>query len=230
MTGYSLEVAVTHYLFTILEGQMNINRSTIAIAVVAYLIGFSTSLGGITLMNQVRPAPIIITPPEPTPLPEATPTPGLIRVYVNGAVHEAAVYELPPNSLVQQAIEAAGGFKEEANTAIINLAQPLNDGAQIYVPTQGEEVPALIPVTTNQPAPANPTASDAGSNNGLININTASQAELESLPGIGPTTAQNIIAHRDANGPFQTIESVMDVSGIGDGRFNQIKELITVGQ
>lgn len=210
---------------------MNINRDHFVGVIVGLLLGVIGSFGGMTLTNRVQPAPIVITPPEPTPLPEATATPGLIRVYVNGAVAQSAVYELPPHSLVQQAIEAAGGFEAEANTAVINLAQPLADGMQIYVPAQGEEIPASILVTTaNQPSEAKPAeAGVAASSGGLININTASQAELETLPGIGPSTAQNIITHRDSNGPFPTIENIMDVSGIGDGRFQQIKDLITVG-
>jgi len=207
----------------------SVTRGYIVTGIVAFLMGIASSVGALSLMNQVRPAPIVIAPPVPTPLPAATATPGLVRVYVNGAVQQTAVYELLPNSLVQQAIEAAGGFTEEANTAVINLAQPLVDGMQIYVPAQGEEIPAVAPITSSQPANSS-SNSGTVSSGGLININTASQAELESLPGIGPTTAQNIIAHREANGSFQTLESIMDVSGIGDGRFNQIKDLITVGE
>jgi competence protein ComEA len=209
---------------------MQINRDHLVGVVVGLLLGVASSFGAMSLLNQVRPAPIVIVAPEPTPLPELTATPGLIRVFVNGAVKQAAVYELPPNSLVQQAIEAAGGFMEEANTAVINLAQPLSDGLQIYVPTQGEEVTAPALLTVSNPVPGDTAETSSTIPGSLININTATGAELEELPGIGPTTAQNILDHRDANGPFATIESIMDVSGIGDGRFNQIKELITVGE
>ena len=207
---------------------MNINRDHIIGVIVGVLLGVTGSFGGLSLTNQVRPAPIVIVPPEPTPLPAATATPSMIRVYVNGAVRQTAVYELPPHSLVQQAIEAAGGFNEEANTAVINLAQPLSDGAQVYVPTQGEEISPLV--TLNQTTETSSNRSETINVAGLININTATKAELETLPGIGPSTAQNILDHRDANGPFQTLENIMDVSGIGDGRFNQIKDLITVGE
>ena len=209
---------------------MQINRDHMVGVIVGLLLGVAGSFGAMSLLNQVRPAPIIIAAPEPTPPPELTPTPGLIRVFVNGAVRQAAVYELPPNSLVQQAIEAAGGFMEEANTAVVNLAQPLSDGLQVYVPAQGEEVAAPALLTVSNPVPDNTAETNSSAPGGLININTASQAELEELPGIGPSTAQNILDHRDANGPFAAIESVMDVSGIGDGRFNQIKDLITVGE
>ena len=207
---------------------MNINRDHIIGVIVGVLLGITGSFGGLSLTNQVRPAPIVIVPPEPTPPPEVTATPSMIRVFVNGAVQQTAVYELPPHSLVQQAIEAAGGFHEEANTAVINLAQPLSDGAQVYVPTQGEDVPA--PVTSNRSSSTSLINETTISGSDLININTASKAELETLPGIGPSTAQNILDHRDSNGTFQTIENIMDVSGIGDGRFNQIKDLITIGE
>jgi competence protein ComEA len=208
---------------------MQVNRDHMVGALVGLLLGVAGSFGSMPLLNQARPAPIVIVAPEPTAAPELTATPSSIRVFVNGAVEQAAVYELPPNSLVQQAIQAAGGFKQEANTAVVNLAQPLSDGLQVYVPTQGEEAPVPIPLTVSNPGTDN-TAAASNSTGGLININTASKAELEELPGIGPSTAQNILDHRDANGPFATIENIMDVSGIGDGRFNQIKALITVGE
>ena len=210
---------------------MAINRDHLLGALVGLLLGLTGGIGSSPLFNQVRPAPIIITPPEPTAAPEATATPGPIRVYVNGAVRQAAVYELPPDSRIQQAIDAAGGFTDEANTAVINLAHPLSDGLQIYVPAIDEEMPALAPIVSNSLTDTNSTRSQTISiGDGLININTASQADLETLPGIGPSTAQNILDHRETNGPFQAIENIMDVSGIGDGRFNQIKELITVGE
>ena len=208
---------------------MKIGHNIIINYIVVFIMGAAGGIGAITLLNQARPAPIIIVPPEPTPLPPATPTPGLVQVYVNGAVHHQAVYALPPNSLVQQAIEAAGGFTNDANSAVINLAQPLNDGLQIYVPTLDEEVPTFA--TINEPTTTNSTRSETiNVSSSLININTATKAELETLPGIGPSTAQNILDHRDANGPFQTIENIMDVSGIGDGRFEQVKDLITIGE
>lgn len=211
-----------------LEGQMNISRQYIVGLSTGLILGAAVAVAAMTLLNQVRPAPIVISPPEPTAIPELTPTPGSLRVFVNGAVQASAVYELPPNSLVQQAIEAAGGFVAEANTAVINLAQPLSDGMQIYVPAQDEAVPVLAPVTVNNANAINTVSADSSAAGELININTATKSQLEELPGIGPSTAQNILDHRDANGPFTTIESIMDVSGIGEGRFGQIEALITV--
>jgi len=99
---------------------------------------------------------------------------------------------------------------------------------QIHVPTQGEQ-PTPPPVS--QPAAAATPAVRMGgvTVGGLININTAAQIDLEMLPGVGPSTAANIIAYREANGPFAAIEAIMDVPGIGEGKFEAIRDLITVG-
>ena len=176
----------------------------------------------------IPPAPTATDAPPPTPLP--TLTPGPMRVYVSGAVVNPAVYALPPGSIVDDAVRAAGGLSAEADPVAINLAGPLADGMQIYVPARAEGAPTPPPIS----APA--ATADLGASRmggvtiaGLININLATQADLEMLPGIGPTTAANIIAHREANGPFATIEAIMDVPGIGEGKFAAMKDLITVG-
>jgi competence protein ComEA len=198
---------------------------------IGVFIGIVVGVGSLVLANRARPAPIVIVPPEPTPTPQATATPGPIRVFVNGQVAAPAVYELPPQSIVEQAVEAAGGFTAEANTAMVNLAQALNDGAQVYIPALDEVVDG--PVTVVRDAASSTTSSDdaSGGTTGAgqpININTATAAELDELPGIGPSTAQKILDHRNENGPFATIEAIMDVSGIGEAKFDQIRELITV--
>ncbi|MBK7216822.1 MAG: helix-hairpin-helix domain-containing protein [Candidatus Promineofilum sp.] len=159
-----------------------------------------------------------------------TASPGPLRVYVSGAVVNPAVYTLPPGSIVDDAVRAAGGLSADADPVAINLAGPLADGMQIYVPARVEGAPTPPPVSAPV-ATADPGASRMGGVTiaGLIDINLATQADLEMLPGIGPTTAANIIAHREANGPFATIEAIMDVPGIGEGKFAAMKDLITVG-
>ncbi len=176
----------------------------------------------------IPPAPTATPPPPPTPAPTATPGP--LRVYVSGAVVNPAVYTLPPGSIVDDAVRAAGGLSADADPVAINLAGPLADGMQIYVPARVEGAPTPPPVSAPV-ATADPGASRMGGVTiaGLIDINLATQADLEMLPGIGPTTAANIIAHREANGPFATIEAIMDVPGIGEGKFAAMKDLITVG-
>ena len=213
---------------------MKLDTKTAVWSLVTFILGVAAGVGGVTLNNRVQPAPIVIVPPEPTPLPEPTATPGPIRVFVSGQVAAPAVYELPPASIVQQALEAAGGFTSAANTAVVNLAQTLVDGAHVYVPAEGEEAAAPLtvvsqPSTAVESAPGESAAAAAGASGGLININTATLEQLDTLPGVGPAIAQRIIDHRDANGPFTAIEAVMDVSGIGESRFEQMKEIITVG-
>jgi competence protein ComEA len=129
------------------------------------------------------------------------------------------VYALPDGSRVQDAIAAAGGFLAEAEKTQINLAALLIDGEKLDIPFIEGGSPVL-------PTPG-PTVVAATTE--LININTASQSELEILPGIGPTTAQKIIEYREQNGEFVTIEEIINVSGIGPGIYDRIKDLITVG-
>jgi competence protein ComEA len=174
--------------------------------------------GVIGHFTQLQPnTPIVIsTPlPDPTSLPEPTPAP--IRVHVSGAVRQPDVYELPAGCIVKDALEAAGGPADDADLDGINLAVELRDQQQVYVPRQGEAVPMA-------PAPVG-----GGAVSGPVNINTATAAELETLPGIGPKTADAIVEYREANGSFETIEDIMDVPGIGEGTFEKIRGGITVG-
>ena len=161
------------------------------------------------LLSEPRGLPIELHPP---------PTPGPIRVHVAGAVAQPGVYELPNESHAQQAIEAAGGPLEGAVLDLVNLASPLEDGQQVYVPIEDDSSP-VIP--TSVPAFTQVTGE-------LININTATDVELESLPGIGPSLAQKIIEWREINGPFLNPEDLIQVSGIGQSKLELIKDLITV--
>ena len=173
-----------------------------------------------TILKRPEPAspPLQITlQPRPTAEPP-TPTPATINVYVTGAVKNPDVYALPLNSIVKEAVLAAGGATEDADLDRINLAAKLVDQMQIYVPRKGE---GQLPVPPDGSAPN--TADDK------ININTASVEELDKLPGIGPSLAGAIIDYRTKNGPFQQIEEINDVKGIGDALFEKIKDQITVG-
>ncbi len=204
---------------------MSISRDQVIGALIGLALGIAITLGITTLTQRVQPAPIIISPPDPTPLPTSTAVPSALRIFVNGAVQREGVYEIAPDGLVQEAIEAAGRFADEANTAVVNLAQPLYDGLQVYVPIIGEEV---APVVISNPASKTNIVPIPANSNGLININTADLASLDELPGIGPSTAQKILDYREENGLFTAVEEIMNVSGIGDAKFEQVKELITV--
>jgi competence protein ComEA len=184
--------------------------------VILFLALIALAIGGVVLIQvlQPRPEPIRLTTSTPPPTPAATLTPRPLRVYVSGAVHRPDVYILPPESIVKDALVAAGGATDEANLDRINLALPVTDGQHIYVPHVGEENPPV------------PSPSGASPSTGKININTADSAALEALPGIGPVIAQRIIDYRLANGRFTQIEEIMDVSGIGPATFEGIKDLI----
>src|SRR5690606_25448972 len=174
-----------------------------------------------------RPAPIIIEPPPASPTPGPTATVQPLRVYITGAVLRPDVYSLPPGSIVRDLVRLAGDFTDAAAVEAVNLALPLADGMHVHVPAQ-DEVLAEPPVISGPAPQANSLTGDAALPGALVNINTASIAELETLPGIGPALAQKIVDHRAEHGPFATIEAILDVSGIGPAKFEAIRDLITV--
>lgn len=150
------------------------------------------------------------------------PSPAPIMVHVDGAVQRPGVYALPPNSRVQDAIQAAGGFSAKANQGAINLAARLEDGDRLTVPETGTPV---APPSSGIPDSNRSKDIAPGS---VVNINTATLNELQTLPGIGSTRAQEIIDYRQAHGGFKTIEDLMNVTGIGEATFERLKGLITV--
>lgn len=151
----------------------------------------------------------------------------MISVYVSGAVRNPGVYQIPSGSIVNDAVTAAGGYTEEAAYERLDLVYILTENRTIYIPT-GSEVGSGADVGIIS-FDGNDGVSDpeGGSGDSLININTASDTGLQTLPGIGPATAQAIIEYREEN-PFNRIEDIMNVPGIGEGRFERIRDLICV--
>ncbi|VWL88624.1 helix-hairpin-helix domain-containing protein [Collinsella aerofaciens] len=148
-----------------------------------------------------------------------------VYVDVDGAVVRPGVYRLKDGARVSQAIDAAGGLTTEADVAGLNRASKVTDGQKIYVPTVGEQyAPAAVGGAESGAA----TTSGAGSLSGLVNINTASAAELQTLSGIGPSMAQSIIDERTQNGAFASVDDLMRVSGIGEKKLAKIKDCICV--
>lgn len=141
-------------------------------------------------------------------------------VHVVGEVHEPGVYELPPGSRVAAAIEAAGGATPSAVLAGVNLARVLVDGEQVQVPDQQQVI--------DGPLDASSAVSSPGGASALVNLNTADAAALETLPRVGPALAQRIIDWRTAHGGFDSVDHLMNVSGIGQKTFDQLRELVTV--
>ena len=167
---------------------------------------------------------------------------GKIIVHVSGAVNKEGIVELEENSRISDAINKAEGLKENADTQNINLAFKLEDGMKIYIPTIGEKIEEneqsqnknWIDETSKYVTSSSGVMQDEQTNeqeekkNEKININTATQTELETLPGIGPSTSLKIVNYREENGKFKTIEDIKEVSGIGDAKYENIKDLICV--
>lgn len=156
-----------------------------------------------------------------------------VVVHVGGAVEKPGVYNLPRGSRVNDAVQKAGAMPE-ADLNALNLAAVLTDGQKITVPYKPQHSPGQATtgltgsVSSRGGAGEQPVAKENPSlPGGLVNINTATKAELESLPGIGPSLAERIIEYREKNGPFLTPEDIKNVSGIGEKRFEQLKDKIT---
>ena len=183
----------------------------------------AVTLGGAGLWyvrSLPRPVEVSELPgPGDAPLPAASAGPSpevVILVDVAGWVRRPGVYEFDEGARVIDAIDAAGGARSGALLESLNLAAPLADGIQILVPREGE--------TVAPPASWGAVAGVAG----LINVNTATPTELEELPGVGEVIAQAIVDYRTENGPFASVDQLLDVSGIGDTTLEDIRELVTV--
>ena len=148
-----------------------------------------------------------------------------VYVDVDGAVVSPGVYRLKEGARVSQAIDAAGGLTAEADVTGLNRASKVADGQKIYVPKVGEQQAVTAGGGADGGAVVTSGANDAA---GLVNINTASAAELQTLSGIGPSMAQSIIDERTKNGPFASVDDLMRVSGIGEKKLAKIKDCICV--
>lgn len=202
-------------------------KGGIMLLVCGALTGAILAIAGMTLAQRPEPPAIEIIPPQPSPTAAPSATPGSLRVYVTGAVNAPAVVEVPVGSIVADVVRAAGDFSEDAATELINLALPVSDGMQVHVPSLLSENERTVSPAWQLATPAMLTAG-AASETPLVNINTADLTALDTLPGVGPATAQAIVDFRDTNGPFGAIEEIMEVSGIGPAKYEQMKELITV--
>ena len=147
----------------------------------------------------------------------------LVTVDVKGAVKKPGVYQLQSNSRVHDALEKAGGMTEEADLKSINQAQKLSDEAVVYVAKVGENA---VDVTTS--APASATSGTGQAKSALVNLNTATEADFQTISGIGQKRAQDIIAYREANGRFKSVDDLKNVSGIGAKTLEKLKEYVTV--
>ena len=153
-----------------------------------------------------------------------------IAIHVTGEVKKEGLIYLPLGSRVADAIKAAGGETKEADLSKINLAYILQDGEKIYVPNENDNIAEYITKENgnNIILEENKTSNNIKGENDKVNINTATLNELDSLPGIGPSTAQKIIDYREKNGNFEKIEDLQNVKGIGNAKYEEIKNKIIV--
>ncbi|MFQ5942125.1 MAG: helix-hairpin-helix domain-containing protein [Anaerolineales bacterium] len=168
-------------------------------------------IGSLIILSGIGLATVLASPPRGDPITLAEPDD--IRVHVAGEVVRPGVYELPFGSIVQEAIDAAGGFTGEASRDRVNLAAQLEDGQQVSVPSVSE-----APSQSFGPV-------DSGER---ISINTATAPELERLPGIGPVLAQRIVEFREQHGPFQRLDDLLGVEGIGPSKLEDLEDYVQV--
>ncbi|MBE5820906.1 MAG: hypothetical protein E7310_08950 [Clostridiales bacterium] len=146
-----------------------------------------------------------------------------IKIHVIGEVQNSGIVELEEGARISDIIEAAGGSTENADLSKVNLAYEVEDGQKVYIPSINDE--RVEQYVTNGSGEG---IIEEETKKGLVNINTATQTELETLPGIGPSTALKIITYREENGKFKKAEDIQNVPGIGGAKFENIKDSITV--
>lgn len=160
---------------------------------------------------------------------------GNVVIHVAGAVNHPGVVTLPGGARAVDAVDAAGGLAPGADPDRVNLAAPLVDGSRLVVPLVGQ--PAPVAVIADQPSSPGGAAAGSGSvaaapsgaSGGPVDINTADATALDALPGIGPTTAAAILSHRDENGRFTSVDELLDVRGIGQAKFDALRDLVVAG-
>ena len=183
-------------------------------AIVACVVGAAV----LVLRDSRSPNAIEITLPSPTPVLAEPQSARQIMVYVSGEVVRPGVYRLDSEHRVADALNAAGGPTADANLDRINLALKLNDEDQVHVPAVGSSNPETVGLTGASPS----------STSGKLDLNAATVEELETLPGIGSVRAEAIVEHRTNHGPFEDIDDLVQVTGIGDGILGSIRHLIEV--
>ncbi|MBF4462042.1 MULTISPECIES: ComEA family DNA-binding protein [unclassified Rathayibacter] len=178
----------------------------VASAVVAVLLA-GAQAGGRERVLPMAAAPTVAETSEPT-----------LYVHVAGEVHNAGLYLLSPGARVADAVAAAGGFADGAERAAVNLARKLVDGEQLVVPAVGAAPPASA---------AGQAGASTAAGGSVLSLSTATAAQLEELPEIGPSTAAKIVAFREANGPFTSVDQLLEVPGIGEKTLSAFRDQVS---
>ena len=213
----------------------------VALAVLLAVVAATLALTlGKSNATEVTPQPALSTSAAPTEHPtlagseqaappSAPPSPASIRVHVAGAVSTPGVVTLPAEAIVVDAIQAAGGFTDDAVPGDLNLAAPVTAGMQVKVGRRGEESHIVAAEGAAPAGDAAPPSDDGGGGaDGRVNLNTATAQQLEALPGVGPVTAAAIVAWREEHGGFTAATELQEISGIGPKTFSKLEPHITV--
>lgn len=202
----------------------------VAGAVIAVLVGAWLLRPAGASVEEALPMASTTSPPAASSSTESSSTsePAELVVHAAGAVVTPGVYTLAPTARVDDLVRAAGGLAPDADSSRLNLAAPLGDGARVYVPRRGEvDAPEVVGPDAGAPVAGDeaPAADEAA---GPIDLNTATEAELDELPGVGPAIAAAIVSFREENGGFASVEDLLDVRGIGEAKLAEIRPLVTV--
>ncbi|MCA1832774.1 MAG: helix-hairpin-helix domain-containing protein [Actinomycetota bacterium] len=201
-------------------------RELLAVGFIAGIVVLGAGVGFVRALPKGNAAAPVPSAPAiaASPPPSASEAPKIV-VYVAGAVRSPGVYDFPAGSRIIDALKAAGGPAPGADLSQTNLAELLTDGERVYVPRRGETPP---PVASAGGGAA--SGGSSGSNtSGKVNINTATAAELDAgLPGVGPVLAQRIVDYRTQHGPFHDVRDLLKVEGIGQKKFDALKDSATV--
>jgi competence protein ComEA len=192
--------------------------TALGVACLALVAGAAFAYARSLPSGGAKPLATPVAEPSPTVTASAT---GVV-VDVAGAVRSPGVYTLPPGARVIDGIRAAGGPAPYADVGSVNLARPLIDGERVYIPRKGETPPPEAGTSGGT------GGRSSGSGDGKVNINTATERELEALPGIGQVLAQRIVDYRIQHGPFREIRDLLKVEGIGEKKFDSLKDYVTV--
>jgi competence protein ComEA len=192
-----------------------------------------TALGLAVWWLRAPAATAVRVLPPPTATPAPSPTPPVLLVYVSGAVARPDVVRLAEGARAADAVAAAGGLTDAADPAAVNLAAPLADGTHLHVPAHGEAPGTAAGGTLPAGLPAGSAASAGGLGGGPgggapLDLNRATAAELEALPGIGPALAGRILEHRAAQGPFREVRGLLEVPGVGEKTLERFADRLVV--
>ena len=205
-----------------LRSRLRITPPPPAVLGVLVIVTATLLAGGLVVATALAPPALEVRreadAADAPPAEEPVSAPALAYVHVGGAVAVPGVYAVPEGARVEDAIAAAGGLSDDAAPDGVNRARVIVDGEQVVVPTAGE---AAV-------APASPGGGTAGPGGIRVNLNAATAAELVALNGIGEATAAKIIADREANGPFATVDDLMRVPGIGEKKLAALRDLLCV--